>query len=337
MDFLNDHQKLFLTAFGLFFFLTVWVAILPAINNQNDNLPLPAAQPLNHEELAGKAVYVSHGCVACHTQQVRNIDMDKPFGTRPSIAADYAGNTRTDFWRNTATLMGTGRIGPDLTDIGRRQPSAEWNLLHLYQPRAVVKESVMPAYPFLFEVKQKLEPGDVEINVPDEYRLHSAGKIVATEEARQLVAYLQSLKQAELVNPAAAPEFLYKREAKISDNPDTNSPDLGLDGAALYATNCQSCHQANGEGLKGAFPPLKGSPMVLDDNPELLIDVIMNGYDPRPEFASMPAVGRNSNLNAAEISAIINHERTSWGNSARKVPVDEVQKIMDLLKKTAQQ
>ncbi|GEO04788.1 cytochrome-c oxidase [Adhaeribacter aerolatus] len=335
MDFFNDHRKLFLTATGLFFFLTFWVAIMPAIRNQNDNLPLPNAAQLTAEELAGKAVYVSHGCVACHTQQVRNIDMDKPFGKRPSVAADYAGNGRTDFWRNTATLMGTGRIGPDLTNIGNRQPSAEWNLLHLYQPRAVVKESVMPAYPFLFQVKQQVETGDVEINVPDEFRPAGPGKIVATKEARQLIAYLQALKQTELENPAVVPAFLYKREIKAADVPAGSTSEPGLDGVALYASNCQSCHQANGEGLKGAFPALKGSPIVLDDNPELLIDVIMNGYDPRPEFAAMPAVGKNSNLSAAEITAIINHERTSWGNKAREVPAAEVQQILDLLKKTA--
>src|SRR5688572_16586328 len=109
MNFFNDHRKLFLTAFGLFFFLTICVAIMPAINNQNNNLPLPNAAQLTNEELAGKALYVSHGCVACHTQQVRNLEMDKPYGSRPSVAADYAGNERTDLWRNTATLMGTGR------------------------------------------------------------------------------------------------------------------------------------------------------------------------------------------------------------------------------------
>ena len=333
MEFFNDYRKLFLTAFGLFIFLTIWVAIMPAINNQNDNLPLPNAAQLNHEEVAGKALYVSHGCVACHTQQVRNLEMDKPYGSRPSVAADYAGNSRTDLWRNTATLMGTGRIGPDLIDIGTRQPSAEWHLLHLYQPRAVVKESIMPAYPFMFEVKKELQAGDVEISVPKEYRKNANGKIVATKEALQLVAYLQALKQTKL-EEAAVPEFLYKRETKPV-NPAIGGAEPELDGAALYATNCQSCHQANGEGLKGAFPSLKNSSVVVADNPELLIDVIMNGYDPRPEFAAMPAVGKNNNLSPEEVSAIINHERTSWGNNARKVPPAEVKKIMDLLAKTA--
>src|SRR5690606_30574008 len=112
---------------------------------------------------------MANGCVACHTQQVRNLDMDKIWGKRPSIAADYAGITRTDFWRNTATLMGTERTGPDLTDIGNRQPSQAWNLLHLYQPRAVVENSIMPAYPWLFEEKDSVGKDDVEVVVPDKY------------------------------------------------------------------------------------------------------------------------------------------------------------------------
>src|SRR5690348_16429846 len=137
MEYFNDHRKLFLTAFALFAALTLLVAILPAINNQNNNSPLPGAEKLSDEAKAGKAVYVANGCVACHTQQVRNVAMDKVWGTRPSIAADYADLHRTDFWRNTATVMGTERTGPDLATIGNRQPSLEWHLLHLYQPRAV--------------------------------------------------------------------------------------------------------------------------------------------------------------------------------------------------------
>lgn len=334
MDFFNDYRKLYLSALGLFVVLTILVAIMPAISNQNNNSPLPNEEPLSDAALEGKALYVANGCVACHTQQVRNLKMDKMWGKRPSIAADYADEHRTDLWRNTATLMGTERTGPDLANVGSRQPSAEWNLLHLYQPRAVVAESIMPAYPWLFKEKAELEEGDVEIPVPDEFRRGVKGKIVATEDALNMVAYLQSLKQVDLPETMPVPEFLYKRDA-LPDKVVGEGEDLGLDGAALYAANCQSCHQANGEGLKGAFPPLKGSSVVLDDNPEVLIDVVMNGYDARPEYAVMPAVGDNVNLSAAEVAAIINHERTSWGNSARKVPVEEVQKIMDLLKQTA--
>jgi cytochrome c oxidase cbb3-type subunit 2 len=99
--------------------------------------------------------------------------------------------------------------------------------------------------------------------------------------------------------------------------------------------NCQACHQSNGEGLPGAFPPLKGSKIVLDDNPEMMVNIIMNGYSGRASegFGPMPAIGTTNNLTAEEISAIMNHERTSWGNNSRKVTPDEIKKLMDAVKK----
>jgi cytochrome c oxidase cbb3-type subunit II len=88
----------------------------------------------------------------------------------------------------------------------------------------------------------------------------------------------------------------------------------------------------NGEGLKGAFPPLKGSKVVLDDNPELMVNIIMNGYNAREEYAVMPAVGTNNKLKPEEVAAIMNHERSSWGNNSRKVTAEEVKKLMETVK-----
>lgn len=332
MEIFDNHKKLFRTALGLFIGLTIVVAIMPAINNQENNASLPGYEPLSQEAYQGKKSFIANGCVACHTQQVRNVDMDNVWGSRPGIPADYAGISRTDFWRNTATLMGTERTGPDLTNIGSRQPSLAWNLLHLYQPRAVVEKSIMPAYPWLFEEKNELAEGDVEVVIPDAYRKGISGKIVATQEALQLVAYLQSLKQTPLPDGKTPMEFLYKKEIPVEVN--GNNKNLP-DGKLLYSKNCMSCHQANGEGLKGAFPPLKGSPIVLGDDLELFVNIIMLGYDARPEYAVMNAVGLDNNLTPEEVTAIINHEKTSWGNNAKTVTPEEVKKIMDFIKLTS--
>jgi cytochrome c oxidase cbb3-type subunit 2 len=333
MEFFDNHKKLFRTALGLFVGLTIVVAIMPAINNQDNNEPLPGYEPLSQEAYLGKKSFIANGCVACHTQQVRNVDMDNIWGSRPGIPADYAGISRTDFWRNTATLMGTERTGPDLTNIGSRQPSLAWNLLHLYQPRAVVEKSIMPAYPWLFEVKNELGEKDVEVVVPDAYRKGISGRIVATQEALLLVAYLQSLKQTPLPDGKLPMEFLYKKKEipVVVNGNNANLPD----GKLLYTNNCMSCHQANGEGLKGAFPSLKGSPIVLGDDLELLVNIIMLGYDARPEYAVMNAVGLDNNLTPEEVTAIINHEKTSWGNNAKTVTPEEVKKIMDFIKLTS--
>ncbi|MBS1782335.1 MAG: cytochrome c [Bacteroidetes bacterium] len=332
MEFFDNHKKLFGAAALFFITLTLVVAIIPAIRNQNINKPLPGAQSLSEDAVKGKAVFIANGCVACHTQQVRNVDMDKVWGSRPSLAADYADIHRTDVWRNTATLMGTERTGPDLTDVGNRQPSKDWNLAHLYNPRIVVKESIMPAYPWLFIIKKQPVKGDVVVNVPASYLNGQEGKVVATKDALYLLAYLQSLKQTKLPEGIEAPAFLYKREKK-----ETGGAAAGAepDGKALFTANCQTCHQATGEGLPGAFPPLKGSSVVNGDDLEKYVDIIMNGYDARPEFGAMPNVGTNAQFTEHEVAAIMNYERSSWGNTGKKVSPDEIKKIMETIKQKA--
>lgn len=331
MEYFNNHRNLFRTATLLFVALTLVVAIMPAIENQENNKPLPGSKELTADEMEGKKVYISNGCVACHSQQVRNVDMDKAYGDRPGIAADYAAIRRTDLWRNTATLMGTERTGPDLTNIGKRQPSEAWHLLHLYQPRAVVDKSIMPAYPWLFLEKDSVQPGDVEINVTERFNKVRDKKIIASKEALQLVAYLKSLKQVQLPDGSKSSPFLYSKETKPGV---AQTATAAPDGAQLYIQHCQSCHQPGGEGLPGAFPPLKGSPVVTGDDLDLYVNIIMKGYDPRPSYASMPAVGLLNNLSAEDITAIINHEKTSWGNNSRKVSQEEVKKIYDFIKLT---
>ncbi|MFT3903478.1 MAG: cbb3-type cytochrome c oxidase subunit II [Niabella sp.] len=335
MEFFDNHKKLFGAATVFFVGLTLLVAIIPAIRNQSNNQSLPGAEPLSADAVKGKAIFIANGCVACHTQQVRNVDMDKGWGARPSLAADYAGIHRTDFWRNTATLMGTERTGPDLTDVGNRQPSKDWNLVHLYNPRIVVKQSVMPAYPWLFTIKKEASKSDAVVNVPAEYLKGTEGKVVASKEALYLVAYLQSLKQTKLPDGAEAPVFLYKREEKMAAASGGTAAEP--DGKVLFTANCQSCHQENGEGLPGAFPPLKGSPVVLGDDLEKYVDIIMNGYDARAEYGAMPNVGANMQFTEHEVTAIINYERTSWGNNGKKITPEEVKRIMDFVKlKSAQ-
>jgi cytochrome c oxidase cbb3-type subunit 2 len=111
--------------------------------------------------------------------------MDRPFG-RASLAADYA--------REDPPLLGSERTGPDLANVGARQPSDVWHLIHLYNPRAVVLQSVMPAYSWYFEAKERAEASDVVVPVPTAFA--PSGKvIVATPDALALVRYLLSLRQ----------------------------------------------------------------------------------------------------------------------------------------------
>ncbi|WP_300567156.1 cbb3-type cytochrome c oxidase subunit II [Flavobacterium sp.] len=330
MNIFNDHKKLYITAGLLFTFLTYIVVIMPAFQNQYNNLPLPGTKPLSGDEEAGKRIYIAEGCVGCHSQQVRNVAMDKVFGSRPGMASDYANIGRTSVWQNTATLMGTERTGPDLTDVGNRQPSKDWNLMHLYQPRSVVAQSIMPSYNWLFEVKLNPSKKDVVVSMPSQFMKGKVGKLVAKKEALQLVAYLQSLKQTPLPEGTKPAEFLYK--PVITGEENSKSGAKKYDGKSLYESNCMACHQTNGEGLKGAFPSLKGSKIVQEDNLELYVDIIMNGYDARAEYGVMSAVGTNMEFTENEVAAIINYERTAWGNKGKEVTPEEIKKIMEFIK-----
>jgi mono/diheme cytochrome c family protein len=69
--------------------------------------------------------------------------------------------------------------------------------------------------------------------------------------------------------------------------------------AALYAANCQACHQANGEGLKGAFPAAQGQlRLSLDDDPSRILTIIMKGYNSREKegYPAMPPIGVTNKL-----------------------------------------
>ena len=330
LNFHKEHKNLVLTAGVVFIALSTMIAILPAFQMQETE-PIPDQKPLTANEKEGLRIYVAENCMACHTQQVRNIEMDNMWGSRPSIPSDYYySKKRLDVWRQSPSLLGSERTGPDLTNIGQRQPSDDWHLLHLYNPRAVVSESVMPSYPWLFREVDSTLVGedDKTIAVPKEYFNNPGTKIVATEDALLLVEYLKSLKQMEL--PGGNVNDFIPALRKIQEEgmgSDTTSG--GPDGANLFKQTCAACHQDNGKGIAGAFPPLAGSKIVTDENPEMLIKIIIQGYDARPDYGVMQAFG--DLLTDAEIAAIATHERSSWGNEASAVKEEDVKKIREFI------
>ena len=182
------HRAVVGLAFFGYLALTLLIAILPAVSVQDTpGLPGVAARSALVEQ--GRAVYLREGCGYCHTQFVRDLPLDRPYG-RATVAGDYA--------NEDPPLPGTERTGPDLSNVAARQPSDTWHLLHLYNPRAVVPQSVMPGFPWYFEVKAAAAPGDVVVPVPPRFVSAQGHVIVARPEARALVAYLLSLRQPEL-------------------------------------------------------------------------------------------------------------------------------------------
>lgn len=165
-----------------------------------DIAPAEGLKPYTSAQLRGREVYIANGCVYCHTQQPRaqgfGPDLARGWG-RATVAADYA--------YDRPHLLGTMRTGPDLMNIGVRQPSEQWHLGHLYQPRAYVPGSIMPSYPFLFELKisDQVAPGDVQVQLPPGQSPRGQ-VVVARPEAMDLVRYLQSLDRSYPVSSTVA-------------------------------------------------------------------------------------------------------------------------------------
>jgi cytochrome c oxidase cbb3-type subunit 2 len=166
-----------------------------------DIQPPPGLKPYTSAELRGRAVYIANGCVYCHTQQPRDRnfgpDFERGWG-RASVPGDYS--------YDKPHLLGSMRTGPDLFNIGARQPSKDWHLGHLYQPRAYVPDSIMPSYPFLFTVKDAKEAekeGEQPLALPRAYGPNIGQVVVPTPEALDLVRYLLALNHTYPVLPPA--------------------------------------------------------------------------------------------------------------------------------------
>lgn len=136
----------------------------------------------------GEQIYRANGCVYCHSQQVRAMPADlERYGLRRSVAADYL--------FDSPAQLGRQRMGPDLTNIGARHRTTEWQLQHLYAPRMVSPGSIMPPYRYLFRVQPNLGPASPDaLKLTAPYAPAEGYEVVPTHAALALVAYLDNLK-----------------------------------------------------------------------------------------------------------------------------------------------
>lgn len=200
---MNRIAPLSILALGILAFATLMLVVFPGIQIGSE-APTPGLKPYTAQQVRGRHVYIEQGCLYCHSQQPRSADQapdDERGWGRASVASDYA--------YDHPHLMGTMRTGPDLLNVGARLPSRDWQLTHLYQPRAISRWSIMPAYPFLFEKKAKAAPGDVVVKLPPGYAPKD-GVVVATPDAIDLVAYLQGLNRTMPVEPHAVRDDGYE-------------------------------------------------------------------------------------------------------------------------------
>ncbi|HEY4301564.1 MAG TPA: cbb3-type cytochrome c oxidase subunit II [Candidatus Didemnitutus sp.] len=153
-------------------------------------------EPLNGLADQGRAVYQDLGCASCHTQQVRREglggDIARKWGDRQSVARDYI--------REKTVLIGTTRFGPDLRNVGKRIPEADYFYKLLCAPEATVGGVAlahgMPSFRFLFDLHPAIagQPSVDAVKLPGASAVPAGYELVPTLRAKALVAYLMDLK-----------------------------------------------------------------------------------------------------------------------------------------------
>lgn len=276
-----------------FFVMSVaLLGIWPGRVLERETAAMSPAHPLglSASEERGRVIYGREGCAYCHTQQVRYLHADMARFGAPTLAWE----TRFDY----PHLWGTRRIGPDLAREGGTH-SEDWQFSHLYGPRDIVPDSVMPGYPSFFD------------GAPDRPR----------QEARDLVSYLETLGRArELAGPEGEK---HAREAcncsddemkqmafhgPLNANPararrEGEMPAAGVStnpqAAKLFTQNCAGCHGVRGEGDGPGAAGLHPKPTNLagrEYTPARVTFALWNGVagTAMPAWRDLPASDRSA-------------------------------------------
>ena len=156
-----------------------------AVSNLLSTLNLHGISQEEAQDAADKII-AAGGKTETHIMAV-GPDISRGWGLRHSVAED--------FLYDNVVQLGSLRVGPDLADVGSRLADANWQLIHLYAPKSVVKDSLMPPFRYLFEVREKIsgESSPDALNLPKEFAPADDCEVVPKPEAKQLVAYLLSL------------------------------------------------------------------------------------------------------------------------------------------------
>jgi len=184
------------------------VEIVPLFTIETTIERVSGVRPYSPLELMGRNIYVREGCYLCHSQQIRPMrDEVERYGPY-SLAAESI--------YDHPFQWGSKRTGPDLARVGGRY-SNEWHVLHLVDPRAVVPESIMPAYPFLAE--RALDTKAIEKHL-------RANRVVGVPYSDEMIAAARADIHAQ-ANPDAETDDLLKRYPKaVVGNFDGNAAKL---------------------------------------------------------------------------------------------------------------
>jgi cytochrome c oxidase cbb3-type subunit II len=197
----TGHERIETSNFLLIVLILVTVAIgglveiVPLYFQRSTTEPAPGLKPYTALQLAGRDVYVREGCYNCHSQMIR------PFRSETLRYGPYS--TAGEFVYDRPFQWGSKRTGPDLHRVGGKY-SDEWHRVHLINPRDLVPESNMPAYPWLERsaVDAAAMPGRLAalrtLGAPyaDDEVKGSAEAVKGKSELEALIAYLQVLGTA---------------------------------------------------------------------------------------------------------------------------------------------
>jgi cytochrome c oxidase cbb3-type subunit 2 len=168
------------------------VEIVPLFFQRSTTEAVPGLKPLTALQLAGRDIYTREGCYNCHSQMIRSLRAETLRYGHASLAGEFV--------YDHPFQWGSKRTGPDLHRVGGKY-SDEWHRLHLNNPRDLVPESNMPAYPWLMTARvddatiAAHMTGLRRVGVPytDQDIARSAESVRGKSEIDALVAYLQVL------------------------------------------------------------------------------------------------------------------------------------------------
>jgi cytochrome c oxidase cbb3-type subunit 2 len=168
------------------------VEIVPLFFQKSTTEPITGLQPPTALQVLGRDIYIREGCYNCHSQMIR------PFRAETLRYGHYS--VAGEFVYDHPFQWGSKRTGPDLHRVGGKY-SDEWHRIHLNNPRDVVPESNMPAYPWL--EKAVVDPAEAashmralrRVGVPfsDDQIARAPAEVKGKSEMDALVSYLQSL------------------------------------------------------------------------------------------------------------------------------------------------
>ena len=171
------------------------VEIVPLFFQKSTTVAVDGVKPYTAVQLIGRDIYIREGCYHCHSQMIR------PFRAETLRYGHYS--VAGEFVYDHPFQWGSKRTGPDLHRVGGKY-SDEWHRIHLNNPRDVVPETNMPAYPWL--EKTAVDPADAaprmsalrKVGVPytDEEIQGAAEQLKGKTEMDALVAYLQVMGRA---------------------------------------------------------------------------------------------------------------------------------------------